>query len=91
MLENLLVFDLTTIQWLLAGLCGLMIGLSKTGVVGTQLLNVPIMAGIFGGKPSVGLVLPMLITADIFAVSYYKRFAQWKYIIKLYGSKLFSA
>ncbi len=83
MLELLLEIDLSTIQWLLAGLCGLMIGLAKTGVVGTGLLIVPIMAGIFGGKPSVGLVLPMLLTADIFAVTYYNRHAEWKYIIKL--------
>ncbi len=83
MFENLLGFDLSSFQWLLVGLCGMMIGLSKTGVFGTQLLIVPIMAGIFGGKPSAGLVLPMLITADIFAVTYYKRYAEWKYILKL--------
>lgn len=83
MIENLIELDLNMIQWLLAGLCGFMVGLSKAGVMGTQMLNVPIMAGIFGGKPSVGLVLPMLITADIFAVTYYKRYAQWKYILKL--------
>ena len=83
MLENLLGLNLSTVQWLLAGLCGMMIGLAKTGVFGTQLLIVPIMAGIFGGKPSTGLVLPMLITADIFAVTYYKRYAEWKYILKL--------
>jgi uncharacterized membrane protein YfcA len=83
MFENLLGFDLSSFQWLLVGLCGMMIGLAKTGVFGTQLLIVPIMAGIFGGKPSAGLVLPMLITADIFAVTYYKRYAEWKYILKL--------
>ena len=83
MFENLLEFDLSAIQWSLAGLCGMMIGISKAGVFGTQQLIVPIMAGIFGGKPSTGLVLPMLITADIFVVIYYKRYAEWKYILKL--------
>jgi uncharacterized membrane protein YfcA len=83
MLENLLELNLSTMQWLLAGLCGVMIGLAKTGIVGILLLIVPIMAGIFGGKPSVGMVLPMLITADIFAVTYYNRHAEWKYILKL--------
>jgi uncharacterized membrane protein YfcA len=38
------------------------------------------MAGIFGGKLSVGIVLPMLIFADIFAVKYYHRHANWRYI-----------
>ena len=38
------------------------------------------MAGIFGGKLSVGIVLPMLIFADVFAVNYYHRYANWRYI-----------
>jgi len=75
--------DLSTIQWVLIGICGMIIGMAKTGLAGTVFLVVPIMAGIFGGKPSVGLVLPMLITADIFAVSYYNRHAEWKYLVKL--------
>jgi uncharacterized membrane protein YfcA len=54
--------------------------MSKTGLSGAGLMIVPIMAGIFGGKPSVGIVLPMLIFADIFAVNYYHRHATWRYI-----------
>ncbi len=83
MLENFLEIDLNAFQWLLAAICGMMIGLAKTGLAGTAFLVVPIMAGIFGGKPSVGLVLPMLITADIFAVTHYSRHAEWKYLFKL--------
>lgn len=41
------------------------------------------MAGIFGGKPSTGLLLPILIFADVFAVSYYNRHARWKHVFKL--------
>jgi hypothetical protein len=33
----------------------------KTGLSGAGFMIVPIMAGIFGGKPSVGIVLPILI------------------------------
>lgn len=83
MIENFLEVDLNAFQWLLAGACGMMIGMAKAGLSGTGFLIVPIMAGIFGGKPSTGLVLPMLITADIFAVSYYNRHAEWKYVLKL--------
>jgi hypothetical protein len=32
------------------------------------MIIVPVMAMIFGGKASTGVLLPILITADIFAV-----------------------
>ncbi len=47
------------------------------------MLIVPILASIFGGKSSAGILLPMLSMADVFAVSYYHRHAEWKYIFKL--------
>lgn len=40
------------------------------------------MAMIFGGKASTGVLLPILITADIFAVLYYHRHAEWKPLLK---------
>lgn len=60
--------------------------MAKTGVSGTTMLSVPIMALIFGGKVSSGLMLPMLIMADLFAVKYYHRHANWNYLIKLFPS-----
>lgn len=57
--------------------------MSKTGVAGIGMLIVPILATIFGGKTSAGILLPMLSMADVFAVSYYHRHAEWKYIWKL--------
>ena len=44
---------------------------------------VPILANAFGGRPSVGLLLPILIFADIFAVTWYNRHAEWKHILRL--------
>lgn len=37
------------------------IGMAKGGIKGTALLVIPIMAIIFGGKVSSGIVLPMLL------------------------------
>jgi uncharacterized membrane protein YfcA len=65
-----------------------LIGMAKTGVHGVGMLTVPIMALIFGGKISSGLVLPMLIMADLFAVRYYHRHANWRYLIKLLPSAM---
>lgn len=70
-------------QWILLGICGLLVGMSKTGLSGVGLMVVPILANAFGGRPSVGLLLPILIFADIFAVSWYNRHAQWKHILRL--------
>lgn len=76
-------FDLSLTQWLVMALCGVLIGCAKAGIAGTGLMIVPIMAYVFGGKPSTGLVLPMLILADIFAVRTYHRHADWRHIVRL--------
>lgn len=63
--------------------CALLTGLSKAGLKGLGLAIVPVMALIFGARTSTGILLPMLIIADIMAVIYYRKFAKWKYIIML--------
>ena len=70
-------------QWMAIFGAALLIGMAKAGVKGLGMFIVPMMAATFGGKVSVGLVLPMLSMADIFAVSYYNRHAEWKYIRRL--------
>ena len=57
--------------------------MSKTGLSGVGLMVVPILANAFGGRPSVGLLLPILIFADIFAVAWYNRHAEWKHVLQL--------
>ncbi len=76
-------YDLSSLQWLLLALSGLLIGMSKTGISGLGLMVVPLLANAFGGRVSVGLLLPILIFADIFAVTWYNRHAQWKHILSL--------
>ena len=68
--------------WALIGMCALLIGMSKTGVPGVSMIVVPLMAMIFGGKASTGVLLPILIIADLFAVMYYHRHAEWKPLLK---------
>ncbi|HZL93108.1 MAG TPA: hypothetical protein VFB99_05665, partial [Vicinamibacterales bacterium] len=47
------------------------LGLSKAGLRGIDMLNVTLMALVFGSKASTGIVLPLLCVADIAAVVYY--------------------
>lgn len=75
--------DVTLWQWCLAALAAVMVGCAKTGIPGIGILVVPLMAAAFGGKPSVGTLLPMLIVADCFAVFWYRRHAQWDKLVRL--------
>ena len=62
---------------------GLFIGMGKTGLNGINSVMVPLLALTFGAKESTGIVLPMLCFADILAVLWYRRSAEWKHIIRL--------
>lgn len=79
---------LSLFQWSILALAALCIGMSKTGVQGMMLLIVPYMAMAFGAKESTGVILPMLCLADIMAVAYYKRIADWKVVAKLLPTAL---
>lgn len=78
-----MIETLTNIQWFAISVAALSIGMSKTGVQGIMLMIVPLMAMAFGAKESTGVILPMLCMADIIAVAYYKRIADWKVVAKL--------
>ena len=69
---------------LLLALFGAMcIGLSKSGLAGTATLNVVLMAKIFGAKPSVGLVLPLLIVADFLGFLINRKGGSWRQIVPM--------
>ena len=60
-------------------LAALILGISKSGIKGITVIIVTILALVHGGKASTGVLLPLLIFADIIAVSYYKRHIEWKH------------
>src|SRR5438045_2840804 len=71
------------LNWVLIAAAAFIIGLSKAGVKGIDMMNITIMAIVFGGKASTGIVLPLLCIADIMAVLYYRRHARWDHFWKL--------
>lgn len=75
--------QLEPLQWVLVLFGGMCVGLNKAGLMGTATINVVIMASLFTGVQSAGIVLPMLIIADVFAVAYYRRHAEWKVVARL--------
>ncbi|MCS6830752.1 MAG: sulfite exporter TauE/SafE family protein [bacterium] len=72
-----------TWQIALGAIAAFLIGISKTGVPGIGILVVPLLATAFGGRASVGAMLPMLIVGDIFAVRWYHQHTQWRRLIDL--------
>lgn len=76
-------YQLSLLQWLLIFFAAMVIGLSKAGIGSISIISVSIWAWIFGSRMSTGMVLPMLIFADVLAVRYYKRHALWSHLIKL--------
>ncbi len=82
-IEILQSYHLSWLQWSAISLAVFLLGLSKAGIKGIGIILVVILAFVFGEKESTGVLLPMLISADILAVIYYNRHAQWKYIFKL--------
>ncbi len=75
-------------QWVLAIVSGMVIGMAKAGLSGMTLMFIPLMALSFGGKASTGILLPMLCVGDVFAVAWYRRHAEWQYLLKLLPSAL---
>lgn len=74
--------ELSLTAWLLALGAAFIQGLSKSGIKGTAVLSVTLMALALGARQSTGLLVPLLVFGDIFAVVYYHRHAQWGYIWK---------
>ncbi len=75
-------FSYTDLAFL--AMAALFVGMAKVGIYGLGTLVPPILAAVFGGKASAGLLLPMLSMADIFAVIYYNRHASWPHLWKLF-------
>ena len=80
-MEILSAYSITNLILIFSG--AFILGLAKAGLKGIDMLNVTLMALVFGSKASTGIVLPLLCAADIAAVLYYHRHAQWKHFWKL--------
>jgi len=70
--------ELSTTQWITIILVALLVGFSKTGITGVAIFAIPVLASAFGGKDSTGIMLPMLLIGDLFAVSYYRKNIEWE-------------
>lgn len=60
-----------------------MVGTTKTGMPGLGILIVPLMALVLPARQSTGILLGILILADLFAITYHRRNARWGHVLRL--------
>ena len=77
---DLFSFTLTYQQVIIMAFVGVFVGMAKTGLHGTGMIAVPLLAIVFGGRASSGIMLPILILGDLMAVYHYYGDAQWKHL-----------
>ncbi|MFZ4717963.1 MAG: TSUP family transporter [Ilumatobacteraceae bacterium] len=61
----------------IGALAAIVTGLSKTALPGAGLLAVPLFAVVAEGRMIPGVTLPVLLFADLFAVSWYRHHTRW--------------
>ena len=76
-------YSLSNLQFAIILLVAILSGMGKAGLYGAGLISVPLMAFAFGSKDSTGILLLLLIIADLFAVVIYRRDANWKFLRQL--------
>ena len=67
----------------LAAIAAFLLGISKSGIKGIAVLIVTSLVLVYGARASTGILMPLLLMGDVFAIIYYNRFCQWKYILKM--------
>ncbi len=63
---------------LLLALIGFLTGFSKTAIGGIGMVNAALLATLLPAKESMGVMLILLITGDLFAIGVYKKHVEWK-------------
>lgn len=82
-IQTLQSYQLSPGQWALAILSAVILGISKGGISAISILTVTLLAHVFGGRNSTGILLPMLILADVFAVAWFRRHTQWRHLLRM--------
>lgn len=77
------MFEVTFQNCLLLFIAAAGIGVSKSGFAGVSMIHVLVFAFIFGAKASTGVLLPLLVIGDLFAIWFYGKKVKWKMVQRL--------
>ena len=88
MLSDFMAFcfpDMTAFQLAILAVSALLVGVNKSGIPGLGMLPVILLAVAFDRNPgfATGVMLLMICAGDIFTVSYYRKNADWKIVLRL--------
>jgi uncharacterized membrane protein YfcA len=76
--------NLEPIGWLIAAISALVVGLSKTGLVGIGIVGAIGLTLVLPAKVVTGAILPLLIVGDIVAVTMFRRHANWVQLWRIF-------
>jgi uncharacterized protein len=77
------MYQLSTLAWVLAGLAAIAIGMAKAGFAGFGMLAILVMARVLPPRESTGAILPMLVLADVFAISIFHQHARGSFVLRM--------
>lgn len=75
--------QIAPLMWALLAFAALLVGFSKTAVPGINTIAIAIFAAILPAKESTGALLILLIVGDMFALFTYRRYADWRTLLRL--------
>ena len=75
--------DLAAPQWIFAILAAACVGISKSGFGAMAIPGILLMTQVIPARESTGVILPMLILADLFAVHAFRQFTVWRLLVNI--------
>lgn len=75
--------DITLWDFAALAVATALVGFSKTAISGANTVSLAIFAAVLPARESTGVLLPLLITGDVFAVLTYRRHAHWPTLWRL--------
>ena len=74
---------LSVTSLILGSLGAFLLGLGKAGIKGIAVFIVVLFVYAFGARASTGILLPLLLVGDVFAVLYYRQYTHWPQVFRM--------
>ncbi|MGO1547939.1 MAG: sulfite exporter TauE/SafE family protein, partial [Microbacterium gubbeenense] len=75
--------DLDAIAWLALCVGSMSVGISKTGLPGSNTVGIALFAAVLPARESTAAMLLLLILGDMLALALYRRHADWRTLLRL--------
>ena len=79
----MLADEVSLLSWFLGAIGAFFLGVSKAGIKGIAVFIVVLFVYAFGARASTGIIMPLLIIGDSFAIAYYNKHANWTYVFRI--------